>query len=113
MCDNYNISCSEKSVKILWNSNSDSNLSPGFLDEGKKEWQHIICIDFNQISAVILIITEYILIELAHICMVSRNLGTSILLYHCWTWILMGVKVEWNSNFQLVFKSVSIISVVH
>ena len=35
--DNNNISYSEKSAKIWKNSNSDSNSSSGFLDEGKKE----------------------------------------------------------------------------
>ena len=64
---------------------------------------------FNQISALIFIITEFILIELAHVYMVSQNLRTSIFLYHCWTWILIGVKVEWNSKVHLVSKSVSII----
>ena len=37
-CDNYNINYySGKSAKIVKNSNSDSNSSPGFSDEGKKE----------------------------------------------------------------------------
>ena len=49
---------------------------------------------FNQISALIFIITKYILIELAHIYMVSQNLRTSIFLYHCWTCILTGAKEE-------------------
>ena len=43
----------------------------------------ITCIHFNQISALIFLITEYILIELTHIYMVSQNLRTSIFLYHC------------------------------
>ena len=37
----------------------------------------------NQISALIFIITEYILIELARIYMVSQNLRTSIFLCDC------------------------------
>ena len=36
-CDNYNINYSEKSAKILQNSNFDSNSSPGFLDDGKEK----------------------------------------------------------------------------
>ena len=63
----------------------------------------------NQISALIFIITEYILIELAHIYMFSQNLRTSIFLCDCWTWILKGVKVEWNSKVHVVFKSVFVI----
>ena len=35
--DNYNINYSGKFTKILWNYNSESNSSPDFLDEGKKE----------------------------------------------------------------------------
>ena len=36
-CDNYNRGYSEKSAKILWNSNSDFNSGFGFLDKGKKD----------------------------------------------------------------------------
>ena len=36
-CDIYKINYSRKSAKIVQNSNSDSSLSPGFSDEGKKE----------------------------------------------------------------------------
>ena len=36
-CDIYKINYSRKSPKIAQNSNSDSSLSPGFSDEGKKE----------------------------------------------------------------------------
>ena len=40
---------------------------------------------------------------------VSQDLGTSIFLYHFWTWIFIGVKVEWNSKIHPVFKSVCVI----
>ena len=36
-CDNCNINYSGKFTKIVWNYNSDSNSSPDFLAEGKKE----------------------------------------------------------------------------
>ena len=38
---------------------------------------------FNQISALIYLITKHILIELEHIYMVSQYIHTSIFLYHC------------------------------
>ena len=75
---------SGNSAKIVQNSNYDTSLSPRFLD-GMKEGitSTITRIYFNQISALIYIITEYILIELAHIYMRSQNLHTFIFLYHC------------------------------
>ena len=82
MCGNYNRVYSELSSKTLWIFNPDSNSSSGFLDEGKKEWVHITCIYFNQISALIFIITEYILIELVHIYMVSQNLKFKFTYFH-------------------------------
>ena len=43
----------------------------------------ITCIYFNRISALIFVITEYVLKELTHIYMVSQHLRTSLFLYHC------------------------------
>ena len=65
----------------------------------------VTCIYFNQISALIYMITKYILIELAHIYMVSQNLHTSIFLYHCWLWILLNVQlIIYNQHFDDIKK---------
>ena len=71
--DNFNINYSGKSAKIVQNSNYDSNSSPRFGWRKDGITTTITWIYFNKISALIYMITKYILIELAHIYMVSQN----------------------------------------
>ena len=65
--NNCSINYSQKSAKIVQNSNSDYSSSPGLLHS-------ITCIYYNEISALVYIITEFILMELGHIYVVSQNL---------------------------------------
>ena len=68
------ISCSQK----------PSDITRRF-EERRKEGINatITCIYFSQMSALIYIIAEYILIELALIYLFNENLPTSIILCHC------------------------------